>query len=90
MLGRLFLRTLPEHFTENSVYTWFPLMTPESMKVNLTKLDVLEKYDLTRPKLSSSSVNVKGHSEVAKILSDAEGFKTHYSKRSSTFIKGKG
>jgi hypothetical protein len=27
-LGRLFLRTLPNHFTENSVYTFFPLMTP--------------------------------------------------------------
>ncbi|KAK0188989.1 linoleate diol synthase [Armillaria mellea] len=33
----------------NSVYAFFPLMTPESMKVHLTKMGVVDKYDLTRP-----------------------------------------
>ncbi|KAK0488988.1 linoleate diol synthase [Armillaria novae-zelandiae] len=50
-LGKLFLRTLPQEFGENgnSVYAFFPLMTPESMKVHLTKMGVVDKYDLARP-----------------------------------------
>ncbi|KAK0446778.1 linoleate diol synthase [Armillaria borealis] len=50
-LGKLFLRTLPHEFGENgnSVYAFFPLMTPESMKVHLTKMGVVDRYDLTRP-----------------------------------------
>lgn len=50
-LGKLFLRTLPREFGENgnSVYAFFPLMTPDSMKVHLTKMGLVEKYDLARP-----------------------------------------
>lgn len=90
MLGRLFLRTLPEHFTENSVYTWFPLMTPDAMKVNLTKLNQINKYDLARPGSNATPVTVKGHSEVTQILADTAGFKQPYSKRASTVVSGKG
>jgi hypothetical protein len=90
MLGRLFLRTLPEHFTENSVYTWFPLMTPDSMKVHLTKLNVINKYDLSRPKSVAAYTTVKGHAEVAQILGSADTFKTAYLSRASKVIDGKG
>ncbi|KAG7444916.1 heme peroxidase [Guyanagaster necrorhizus] len=50
-LGKLFLRTLPHEFGENgnSVYAFFPLMTPDSMKVHLTKMGLVDRYDLTRP-----------------------------------------
>jgi cytochrome P450 len=90
MLGRLFLRTLPEHFTEKSVYTWFPLMTPDAMKVNLTKLDMMDKYDLARPKTGTAYTTVKGHSEVAQVLANTEAFKTSYPQKASTLITGKG
>ncbi|KAF9047120.1 heme peroxidase [Hymenopellis radicata] len=50
-LGKLFLRTLPKEFGEegNSVYAFFPLMTPGSMKVHLEKMGQADKYDFTRP-----------------------------------------
>ena len=38
MLGKLLLRTLGTQYTSNSVYTWFPLHTPDAMKVFLAKL----------------------------------------------------
>ncbi|KAF8265064.1 heme peroxidase [Lactarius quietus] len=41
MLGRLLLRGLPREFSDNSVYTWFPLQTPESMEVFLRKLGTI-------------------------------------------------
>jgi hypothetical protein len=90
MLGRLFLRTLPDHFTENSVYTWFPFMTPEAMKVNLTKLNLINKYDFNNPNTGTTYITVKGHAEIAQILGDAESFKTSYPTRASTVIDGKG
>ncbi|KDR80737.1 hypothetical protein GALMADRAFT_1103751 [Galerina marginata CBS 339.88] len=80
-LGRLFLRTLPNNFTENSVYTFFPLMTPESMKTNLTKLGVIDQYDLSRPKSKTSTVSVEGYARVVSILKDKEGFTTPYKAR---------
>ncbi|KAF8916280.1 heme peroxidase [Mucidula mucida] len=50
-LGKLFLRTLPKEFGEegNSVYAFFPLMTPDSMKVHLEQMGQADKYDFTRP-----------------------------------------
>jgi len=90
MLGRLLLRTLPNHFTENSVYTWFPFMTPDAMKPHLTKLNVINKYDTSRPKASSPHTTVQGHSEVAQILGDKATFTTPYAARAKTIIEGKG
>lgn len=90
MLGRLFLRALPEHFTENSVYTWFPLMTPAAMKVNLENLGQLDKYNLSRPGTKSGVTTVQEHSQVAQILADKTNFKTVYPGKASKFIVGKG
>ncbi|KAK0202651.1 linoleate diol synthase [Desarmillaria ectypa] len=79
-LGKLFLRTLPHEFGENgnSVYAFFPLMTPESMKVHLTKMGVVDRYDLTRPVKKAPGVvafasgGTKYANRAAKIL-DAKG-----------------
>ncbi|KAK0467084.1 linoleate diol synthase [Desarmillaria tabescens] len=79
-LGKLFLRTLPHEFGENgnSVYAFFPLMTPESMKVHLTKMGVVDQYDLTRPVKKAPGVvtfasgSTKYANRAAKIL-DAKG-----------------
>ena len=60
MLGRLFLRTLPDEFTENSTYAWFPLMTPKAMDEVLTELGQKDKYDLVRPKTTRAAHEFKG------------------------------
>ena len=89
-LGRLFLRTLPNDYTENSVYTFFPLMTPESMKTNLTKLNLLDKYDLSRPQTRTPLKIVSDHAEVVKLLNDKESTSKPYAARVARVIKGKG
>jgi hypothetical protein len=89
-LGRLFLRTLPNNFTENSVYTFFPLMTPGSMKTNLTKLKLLDQYDLARPPAKNPIVVVDAHATVASILKDKEGFVVPYQSRVDRVLTGKG
>lgn len=45
------MRTLPSEFGEdgNSVYAFFPLMTPGAMKVHLREMDLEDKYDFARP-----------------------------------------
>jgi hypothetical protein len=89
-LGRLFLRTLPEHFSENSIYTFFPLMTPDSMKVHLKKMNLLDQYDLSRPKPRSPPVIVDDQEAVVAILKDPSAFPAPYSEKVARIIKGKG
>ncbi|KAF8630158.1 hypothetical protein AX15_003106 [Amanita polypyramis BW_CC] len=90
MLGRLFLRTLPNNFTENSVYTFFPLMTPEAMKTNLTKLDRLDEYDLSRPKPRPIPRVVSEYGQVGEIIQNKDDFTAEYAGRAARIIKGKG
>ncbi|KIM44733.1 hypothetical protein M413DRAFT_442688 [Hebeloma cylindrosporum] len=90
-LGRLLLRTLPNHFTENSVYTFFPLMTPESMKAILTNLGVIDQYDLSRPVERSPTVAINGYARVAAILNDKSGgFSAPYKARVTRVLNGPG
>ncbi len=70
-LGRLLLRTLPNNYTDNSMYTWFPLMTPGAMKPHLTKLNVINKYSLERPKTVVPARNVTEYAEIGEIFSQA-------------------
>ncbi|KAF8266071.1 hypothetical protein EI94DRAFT_1586998, partial [Lactarius quietus] len=42
-VGRLTLRCLAGQFSENSIYTWFPFQTPDSMKVFLGKLGTADR-----------------------------------------------
>ncbi|KAK0469345.1 linoleate diol synthase [Desarmillaria tabescens] len=75
-LGKLFLRTLPCEFGEdgNNVYAFFPLMTPQSMKVHLTKMGLEDQYGLKRPvkKEATASVGSKQARKAANVL-EAEG-----------------
>ncbi|KAH9479383.1 Linoleate 10R-lipoxygenase [Psilocybe cubensis] len=86
-LGRLLLRVLPNNYTENSIYTFFPLMTPESMKTNLTKLGVVGQYDLNRPQPKSTTISVEGHARVSSILNNTEGFVTPYKQRVDRILR---
>jgi linoleate 10R-lipoxygenase len=89
-LARLLLRTLPNHFNENSIYTFFPLMTPAAMTTILTQLKVLDQYDLTRPKPKSPVACIEGHSNVTSILNDKGNFTSPYAARAAKIIKGNG
>jgi linoleate 10R-lipoxygenase len=89
-LGRLMLRTLPNDYSANSVYTWFPLMTPANMKIHLTKLNLMNKYDAARPTTQTLTRVIRGYNEVAHILKDTAGFQPPYAARASSIIKGHG
>ncbi|GBE86547.1 Linoleate 10R-lipoxygenase [Sparassis crispa] len=88
-LGRLFLRTLPGQYTDNSTYTWFPLMTPEAMQPILTKLHDIQNYDLTKPNSVDPVRIVSNYSDVAQVLS-SEQFSPRYSNRAARVIHGHG
>ncbi|TFK29651.1 heme peroxidase [Coprinopsis marcescibilis] len=89
-LGKLFLRTLPENFSDNSVYTFFPLMTPQSMATHLKKLNKLDLYDLSRPKARNPSTVVDDYSQIVTILKEVNAFRTPYGEKARKLIKGKG
>ncbi|KIJ55788.1 hypothetical protein M422DRAFT_152180 [Sphaerobolus stellatus SS14] len=90
MLGRLFLRTLPEHFTDDSVFTWFPLMTPEAMKENLSKLGVSEKYSFERPGVAPKVQVVESFTAIKDILDNNASFTTPYTSRAKDVIESRG
>ncbi|KAI0923759.1 hypothetical protein AcV5_009223 [Taiwanofungus camphoratus] len=89
-LGKLFLRTLPRQFTADSSYAWFPLMTPEAMQQILTKLNVVNTYNLSRPETVPSSTEVYEYSEVAQVLGSDDQFSVRYVSRASRVISGQG
>lgn len=89
-LGRLFLRALPNNFTSNSVYAFFPLMTRDSMKINLTKLKRLDDYDLSRPQPRPHVPAVSGYRQVGEILQDTDNFTIESAARAARVTKGKG
>ncbi|KAK6992254.1 heme peroxidase [Favolaschia claudopus] len=88
-LGRLFLRTLPDSFTENSVYAYFPLMLPTSMKTHLSKMHLLDNYDLTRPTQLSPVQQVTKYEEIIEIMKSPK-FVAPYAARAAKIIKGNG
>ena len=90
MLGRLFLRTLPDEFTENSTYAWFPLMTPKAMDEVLMPLGQKWKYDLARPKSARGALEFKEYGEVSGILVNKEKFRHPFLHRIATVIRGLG
>ena len=90
MLGRLFLRTLPDEFTDNSSYAWFPLMTPQAMDEILTELGQRDEYDLERPKSAYGAREFKEYGEVSGILGNTEKFSYPFLNRVSRVIHGHG
>lgn len=73
-LGRLFLRTLPNDFQYDSVYTWFPFLTPEMTKLTLRRLGLSHSYDFEKPRTSAAITNVVGYRSVAEVLKSPDRF----------------
>ncbi|KAI5116947.1 hypothetical protein M0805_003675 [Coniferiporia weirii] len=90
MLGRLFLRTLPQHYTSDSAYTWFPLMTPEAMEGYTAKMGVRERYDFGRPVGAPQTHVVVEYPLVAGMLKDVKSFRPPYADRVGAVVKGQG
>ncbi|KAI0078682.1 linoleate diol synthase [Panus rudis PR-1116 ss-1] len=89
-LGRLFLRTLPNHFSHNSTYTWFPLMTPQAMKPILKNLGDFQLYDFKRPKENMGVATVSEYKEVMEVLKATERFGMPSHTKAATVITGHG
>ena len=89
-LGRLFLRTLPNHYSHNSTYTWFPLMTPDAMGNILTTLGDVKKYDLGQPKELTGVPQVTTYRDVSEVLRNPKRFAVAHQARASFVVKGSG
>ena len=90
MLGRLFLRTLPDEYTDNSTYAWFPLMTPKVMDEILTELDQKDRCDLVRPTSTRGALEFRECDEVFGILGNKEKFRDPFLSRITKVIHGPG
>ena len=89
MLGRLLLRSLPGEFSDNSTYTWFPLQTPESMEVFLSKLGTADRYDFKRPSDAAPTAIAKEYNDVQQILGSAQ-FRQPYGDKGERIVSGEG
>lgn len=90
MLGRLFLRTLPQHYTSDSTYTWFPLMTPSAMEKYTTQLGVRDRYSFDRPAPAPGTHIIDDYPTVAGIMQDVQSFRPPYADRVGAVVKGQG
>ncbi|KAG8827835.1 hypothetical protein FRC18_009804 [Serendipita sp. 400] len=82
VLGPLLLRTLPEHYPEDSVWTWFSMLTPETMRENLTRLGKNDKYSFDRPLPKTVVTPIEDPSAVLELTGRAgRGLKTTYATR---------
>lgn len=89
-LGRLFLRTLPNHFAYDSTYTWFPLMTPQAMKKILTNLGDADKYQFKRSTVAQPQVAVSSYRDVFEVLRGTDRFGSAYESRAKHVVSGRG
>ena len=89
MLGRLILRSLPGQFTENSTYAWFPLQTPESMKVFLGNLGTADRYSFNRPSDLPVTAIASHYNDVRQILG-SDQFRPPYGDTAARVISGEG
>jgi len=86
-LGRLFLRTLPNDYSKDSVYTWFPLMQPESMEGYLKKLGKLDGYSVAQPQSQVPPVTVDNYADIRQLLRSTDKFVPEYVERAAE-VKG--
>jgi len=84
------LRTLPDHYTADSTFTWFALMTPGDMQKNLTKLGIAEKYTYERPGVVPPTHVVESFTAIKAILNDNTSFSSPYATRAKDVMEGKG
>ncbi|THH32027.1 hypothetical protein EUX98_g2160 [Antrodiella citrinella] len=89
-LGRLFLRTLPTQFNYDSVYTWFPLMTPQAMKPILRKLGDSHLYDFNKPTPTEDVPSIGNYRGAVEVLRSPEKFGTPQHVRSGAIVSGPG
>ena len=89
MLGRLILRSLPEQFTENSAYTWFPFQTPESMKIFLGNLGTADRYSFNRPSDPPVTAIAGHYNDVQQILGSNQ-FRPFYGNKAALVVSGGG
>jgi linoleate 10R-lipoxygenase len=89
ILGRLILRGLPGEFSENSSYAWFPLQTPESMKVFLGKLGTADRYSFNRPPDSPVTAIAREYNDVRQVLGSPQ-FRPSYGDNAARVVSGEG
>lgn len=84
------MRALPNHYSADSSYTWFPLMTPDAMEGVLTKLGDIDLYNLSRPVPAQPPADVSDYRDAAQVLGSPEKFGAVCAGRASSVIHGNG
>jgi linoleate 10R-lipoxygenase len=74
-------RTLPNQFPQNSIYLWFPLMTPEAMKTNFTRIGIAGDYDFSKPIAAPEVQHVRHRRAVTSAMKDTSCIHTPYGQK---------
>ncbi|KAI9697339.1 MAG: hypothetical protein M1820_007845 [Bogoriella megaspora] len=72
---KLFLRALPNHFKQDSMYAHYPLTIPEVQKGILRDLETIDLYSTERPERMGSRTVISAYKSVCKVLQDQDVFK---------------
>ena len=90
MLGRLLYRTLPDQFSPDSTYAWFPLMTPGAMEKILGRLGQSGVYSLKKPTPLAEPSVLGNYEDVRAVLHDEKSFRTSFAGRVKNAVQGDG
>ncbi|KAF4595798.1 heme peroxidase [Ophiocordyceps camponoti-floridani] len=77
---KLFLRAFPNHFSPNSVYAHYPMVTPAENHKILTHLGRQDEFDFSRPSYKPPPVHVSSYGGVTHVLDD-EKYRLGWSKK---------
>lgn len=78
---KLVLRSFPNHFTGNSIYAHFPLVTPSENEKILEKLGTVGQYSWVKPSYSPHPTFINSHAACMSILNNQETFKVTWGEK---------
>jgi cytochrome P450 len=86
---KLFLRALPNHFKQNSVYAHYPMVIPGENSMILKSLGRDHLFDFGRPQFTSPRVNITSYGCAKRILEDKDTYRVTWHEGLS-FLMGEG
>lgn len=89
-LSKLLMRTLPDHFDDQSIYAHFPMLTPPAMQQILTKLGTKDKYNWEMNPNPTAIKVVESAVATKKVLETWRDFPTAYGPFMKDITKGYG
>lgn len=86
MFHKLLHRGLPGSFEFNSVYAMQPMYTSSDNKRILDRLNTMNQFSMTKPKVPQLKFPVDSHTAVCQILQDQTSFESPWRSLRGTYV----